>query len=438
MNCNTLNTQCTTAFPKLSVIIAVYHTEKYLPKCLDSVKLSTLKEIEIIIVDDASVPSCHHIVKEYKRFDSRIHYIRHTKNRGLLEARRSGLEFAKGDYIAFLDPDDTISNTIYELAYKRAIELDAFVLFFNVQQCDEKGFTWVEKYNSIPEFKNRTGYQIFNEVMFNHSTAWIWHVSWNKIIKREVAQKTFLKISKQHLIMFEDLLWSSSLYLELKNKPVFSSINNIGITYFRNNESITINENYKQSLKKITDIFYVLKYLKTFLKYHKDYVKYIESYNETKKQILSRYEPNFPPIKDIWLLLPYIVLKVHYYLYKRTINKDELVPNVSIDEAEKIILKRIDKKNDIKNVCIYGTGELGQRLFNAFIKRGLKINYFILTSSSEGEFMKGISVLSPELALDKGEENFVIASIGSYTQIAKELQNCALHKGKKINIIGLK
>ena len=85
-----------TECPKVSVIVPVYKTEKYLRRCIDSLRKQTLKEIEIILVDDGSPDGCPKLCDEYAKEDGRIRVI-HKKNGGLGFARNSGLEAALGE-----------------------------------------------------------------------------------------------------------------------------------------------------------------------------------------------------------------------------------------------------------------------------------------------------------------------------------------------------
>ena len=87
--------------PKISIIVPVYNVEQYINRCIDSLLGQTLKDIEIILVDDGSPDQCPQICDEYARKDSRIKVI-HKKNNGLGYARNSGLELATGEYIALI------------------------------------------------------------------------------------------------------------------------------------------------------------------------------------------------------------------------------------------------------------------------------------------------------------------------------------------------
>lgn len=110
---------------KVSVIIPVYNTEKYLRKCLDSVCNQTLKDIEIICVNDCSPDNCLDILREYAENDNRIKIIDFTENKGAAAARNAGIEQAQGEYLGFVDSDDFIDLDFYEKLYNKAAETGA-------------------------------------------------------------------------------------------------------------------------------------------------------------------------------------------------------------------------------------------------------------------------------------------------------------------------
>ena len=118
--------------PKISVIVPIYNVERYLDRCIQSVLNQTLKDIEIILVDDGSPDKCPAMCDEYAKKDGRIKVI-HKKNGGLGFARNSGLEIATGEYVAFVDSDDFIENDMYDNLYREAKEYEADVVFSNVR-----------------------------------------------------------------------------------------------------------------------------------------------------------------------------------------------------------------------------------------------------------------------------------------------------------------
>lgn len=113
--------------PKVSVIIPVYNSEKYLRQCLDSVLQQSLKDIEIICVDDGSKDNSLKILHEYEAKDPRIMVIAQS-NHGAGIARNNGLEYAHGEYIHFLDADDYLLENSYESLYTTAKKFDADIV----------------------------------------------------------------------------------------------------------------------------------------------------------------------------------------------------------------------------------------------------------------------------------------------------------------------
>jgi len=103
--------------PEISIIIPVYNTEKYLPKCLDSVVNQTMGDIEIICVDDGSTDSCPDILDAYAEKDRRIRVI-HKGNQGLVCARKIGIAAARGKYAGYVDSDDWIEADMYEKLFQ--------------------------------------------------------------------------------------------------------------------------------------------------------------------------------------------------------------------------------------------------------------------------------------------------------------------------------
>lgn len=100
--------------PKISVIVAVYNTESYVSKCLDSLLKQTYKNIELIVIDDCSTDSSLKILKKYAKDNSNIILINNKENKGLSYSRNIGLENATGEYIGYIDSDDYVDSTYYE------------------------------------------------------------------------------------------------------------------------------------------------------------------------------------------------------------------------------------------------------------------------------------------------------------------------------------
>lgn len=117
---------------KLSIIIPVCNTEKYICQCLDSVKNQTLDDIEIIIVDNGSTDNSVDIIKKYETKNKNITVLEHHDGRQGA-ARNAGMKIARGDYIGFVDSDDFVSPDMFEKMYIKALSASADIVICNIQ-----------------------------------------------------------------------------------------------------------------------------------------------------------------------------------------------------------------------------------------------------------------------------------------------------------------
>lgn len=161
---------------EVSILIPVYNTEKYLKRCLDSVISQTLKNIEIIVVNDGSNDNSQDIIEEYATKDSRIKYYI-QKNSGLGATRNKGIELAQGEYIAFLDSDDWVEANCYEKLYKKAIKEDSDLVICNYL---------IDFYNKSIRYKNKyynnDKDRYMNDVILRNVSGF----SWNKLYKKSI------------------------------------------------------------------------------------------------------------------------------------------------------------------------------------------------------------------------------------------------------------
>jgi len=111
--------------PLISILIPAYKEERYISRCLDSALSQTFEDVEVVVVDDCSTDRTPEIVAEYAARDNRLRLIRHLENMGSLWARKSCIEAAKGDYVTFLDADDTLEPEACSRMLQVALEEDA-------------------------------------------------------------------------------------------------------------------------------------------------------------------------------------------------------------------------------------------------------------------------------------------------------------------------
>lgn len=124
--------------PKVSIIVPIYNVEKHLATCIKSLQNQSLKDLEIILVDDESPDNCPKLCNEYAKTDSRIKVI-HKKNEGLGFARNSGLNIAEGEFVSFLDSDDYIDLNAYEELYELAKSNNLDAIYYKFESFTDDG-----------------------------------------------------------------------------------------------------------------------------------------------------------------------------------------------------------------------------------------------------------------------------------------------------------
>ena len=192
--------------PKVSVIIPVYNTEKYLRECLDSVINQTLKEIEIICVDDGSTDSSLEILKEYANKDNRFTIIT-QQNLHAGVARNAGLAVAKGEYVSFLDSDDWFELKILEETTKILKETDSELCCCQYRNFNELKNKFEEIRGINCKFKNNEPQTFKKEDLIDNLYSISNPMPWNKVISR--------KFIEENCIRFQSLISSNDIYFSL-------------------------------------------------------------------------------------------------------------------------------------------------------------------------------------------------------------------------------
>ncbi|MDR1877828.1 MAG: glycosyltransferase [Flavobacteriaceae bacterium] len=228
---------------KISVIVPVYNVESYLPRCLDSLVNQTLKEIEIITINDGSTDNSQAIIDEYCAKYSNIKSIS-KDNGGLSEARNTGILHAKGEYLAFVDSDDWVEKEMMEEMYLLANEHNAEIVFCSLQNINERGkvFRYLPQLPQLPEkIVLSEDFTIFGEMEC---------FACNKIFKREL----FNDIEFPKGLHFEDIATIPRLFLKAN---VVAKTNKYFYQYFIRTGSIT-----RSYTSKGLDMFRAIKLVK--------------------------------------------------------------------------------------------------------------------------------------------------------------------------------
>lgn len=151
--------------PKVSVIIPVYNAEKYIQTTIDSILAQSLSDWELLLVDDCSKDNSPAICKEASQNDNRIVYIRQDKNGGSATARNAGISLAKGEFIAFVDSDDTVDSIFLEKMMATAIEHNADIVWCNYKEIS--GSEVIYRKHNLP-CRTSIPYETYIRMYFNN------------------------------------------------------------------------------------------------------------------------------------------------------------------------------------------------------------------------------------------------------------------------------
>ena len=254
--------------PKVSILVPVYNAGKYLCRCLDSIVNQTLKEIEIILVDDGSTDNSAKLIKEYAYRDSRIRIFTHPENKGTVCARTSAVNLATGKYSMFMDNDDCLelyaAEKLYNILNK---DEDLDILGFDITGVPAK-----ENYDKLSRAvglwsNNNNNLSIDGEDILKTFLIDIKPICflWSKIYKTELLKKAFSCLKPIKAVLAEDwYIYTSIAYFARKYRyvklPLYHYYCGTGTSTFR---KVTL-EFFESRIKS----FEVIKAIRDFLDEH--------------------------------------------------------------------------------------------------------------------------------------------------------------------------
>ena len=299
--------------PKLSIVALVYNLEKYLPRCLDSLVNQTLKEIEILCVDDGSTDSAPQIIEEYQRKYPEKVKVFHKENGGEFTTRNYGLEQAIGEYVTFVDTDDYVEPNWAEKLYNAAKQNDA-----DIAVC---GFERINLETNEVTSKDMTKFGACTKEVSSKDDfiLFINPAPWNKVYKREVIKDfRFLPFRG-----FNDTMFLATCYTKVKKITFIpdilyhyylrydSQIHTVNIQdvknlkkYLLEVKKIYIESNKYEEMKYLLDMFAFI-HLGISVMYRASYDKTI-NIKKLLKEVIAYLDKNF----STWRKSPF--LKITY------------------------------------------------------------------------------------------------------------------------------
>lgn len=229
--------------PKVSIIVPVYNVENYLAKCLDSLVKQTLKNIEILVVNDGSKDNSEKIIQQYtQQYPEKVKAFS-KENGGLSDARNFGIDRATGDFIGFVDSDDYVTETMFEEMLILAEKYQSKMVICNIQKVDQHGNITqklIQLPNMLEKIDLENNFSVFSDLSY---------FACNKLFKKELFdQKRFKKG-----VHFEDIQLIPQLLLDCEN---IAQTQNFHYQYLERTDSISKTHTGKglDILKAVEDV----------------------------------------------------------------------------------------------------------------------------------------------------------------------------------------
>lgn len=304
--------------PLVSVIVPIYKVEPFLRECVNSVIAQTYTNLEIILVDDGSPDLCPDICDEYAKQDSRIKVI-HKSNGGLSDARNAGIEFAKGEYLSFVDSDDVIHYQMIEVLMKPILADKGL----KMSACQFLEFDDGKEFNQNQELKPLEIID-FKE----YFTKKIWTIACAKVYEKSIFRNIKYPVGRLH----EDEFTTYKICYGVKKIAYTEST----LYFYRQREGSIMTE---MSLKRIVDTFDAMKEQTCFFYennetffYSKSLLNFVIIYCVYKKKknyvngsdrILTQWKTdilNFPKSKVPFTSRLHIYYMVHFTKIRNFLN----------------------------------------------------------------------------------------------------------------------
>ena len=282
--------------PKVSIIVPVYNVEKYLERCINSLRNQTLSDIEIILVDDSSSDSSLEICIKAAQGDSRIKVI-HKENEGAGFARNAALQIATGEYIGFADSDDFVEADMFETLYDKAQKYNtelvmSGVLFVDGNMFSEEGEcvrkTYFDKdthFETDEELKElRMG--IVGALPDNEDDSKYGMSIWKNLFKHQIIKDNNIVFESERQMLSEDALFMID-YISCIKKA--TGINEAFYNYCRNEDSISKSYKKDRFEKSLVFVEEVEKRFKKDIE-PKEYQIYIDRFWQAMCRVLCAQE----------------------------------------------------------------------------------------------------------------------------------------------------
>lgn len=388
---------------KVSVIIPIYNAEKYLKKCLDSIVNQTLKEIEIICVNDGSTDKSLEIIKEYSKKDNRIVVV-DKENTGYGNSMNIGINISKGEYVGIVESDDFIELNMFEDLYNIAKKENIYVVksrYYEITEDTKIIADNIEK--DTPLSKKIKSAEYKNNVL-GYSNIW------TGIYKKEFLDKNNIRFLETKGASYQDTsfayktwVYSQEVYIS-KNAYYNYRLDNENSSVKSQEKVYCICKEYEEILKVLNSKSYFkeweeITYLKKYLGYRWNYKRIDEKYKEDFLKLMKKEfkESSLSEKinKKIWGKTYYNELRVllkDRKKYPYMLENDYSYFNKYAINIEDNKIK--DIYNDYDKIILYGAGKRGKEIARKLNTDN--ISFAVTKNETNINSVEGIEVLEIE------------------------------------------
>lgn len=319
---------------QVSVIIPIYNTEKYLRSCIDSILAQTWNNIQIILVNDGSKDNSAAICDEYAAKYSNIQVI-HKENEGLGYTRNCGMKYATGDYLSFLDSDDSLDENTYEECIRLMKSNEADVCYFGRKTFDQNGTYTVNE--NVPEKLVYKDEEVGAEFA-KHYFGWL----------QNEQKKPFIKESACCVLYSRRVISENEIQFP-SERECLSEDAFFNLDVCRHSKCIIINPqnyyNYRYNEKSLTTKYDAQKFRKAVGYYHKlnEYISVFPEIIDAKERIDYKFlaltrgiikreieESKFVNVKQVCGIINYIINVPEFAEVCKTVNTKRIDKNTKI------------------------------------------------------------------------------------------------------------
>lgn len=401
---------------KISVIIPVYNVENYLQACLQSVLMQSVKDLEIICINDASTDASLHILKDYRALDPRLVIIDNEKHLGVSRARNLGLESARGKYIFFVDADDMLQEGALKALYDRAEvnSLDGIFfdtdIIFETEELREQSKYKCKRKGAYPEITS--GADLFAlQIAYKEYDPCIWRQFWSRDL-----------LLSNHILFYEDIIHEDRLFtfqaiLSAKRTQCINS------SYYIHRKRVSSITTSDVTMKNIEGIFVGVIQMLEFWKTH--------SFEPATDQAIHQYIVySFGYIKTMAKRTGFYQISKYTFLDKMTHCYFEMLGMNQFLQKPVSLEEYMDQLAVSEHIILYGAGMYAQRVLAALDENDLPITCIAVTDKDQNpQSLMGNRVYGIDQLMHYRDNSIIIIAVDAIYQaeIEELLQERGFH-----------